>query len=103
MGMSALAFPQRRGRREVAPYRPECQPEAVELAEVVRIPVQRETMAPACPQAPAFGIVRTWSDFVWACWQKRVCFVCDGYGWCQHRQPEAESVEMWWTVRGKRI
>jgi hypothetical protein len=43
---------------------------------------------------PPFHIVQTWHDFVWECWQRRACFVCGGYGWCRHREVEAESVQM---------
>jgi hypothetical protein len=66
------------------------------LAPVVQIP-----RVPA--EQPPFGLVRTWHEFVWECWQRRECFVCGQYGWCRHRQPEAESVAMFEATKGRRV
>lgn len=64
--------------------------------------IGREVVAiKRAPKAVPPWAVQSWNDYLLICWQRRHCFVCLEFGWCQHRERAAESVEEFEQIRVK--
>ncbi len=57
------------------------------MAEIAQLAIAPQRAPRVCPP---LGIIN-WGDFVLYRWSQRRCWICERYGHCRHREPEAES------------